>query len=249
MDESILISVITVVFNGEEHLQQTIDSISNQTYKNIEYIIVDGGSTDGTLDIIKKNQHVIDLYVSEKDDGLYDAMNKGISMAKGEIIGMINSDDWYEHNTLEIVKNAYVKFPEKKIFHSDKRCIELNGKSHIKKARLSPFLLKYHAMTLNHPTMFVHRDIYKTIKYNTKLKSLSDYQFTLQSFLHNPEIFHYIPVVLANFRLGGISGGISRIESLNENFIARRNAGMSFIGAAFAYCFRIAFWGFKKIRP
>ena len=106
MDESILISVITVVFNGEEHLQQTIDSISNQTYKNIEYIIIDGGSTDGTLDIIKKNEHIIDLYVSEKDDGLYDAMNKGISMAIVEIIGMINSDDWYEPNTLEIDKNA-----------------------------------------------------------------------------------------------------------------------------------------------
>jgi glycosyltransferase involved in cell wall biosynthesis len=247
MKDSILFSIITVVYNGEKHLQQTIDSVYNQTYKNIEYIIIDGGSTDSTLDIIENNKSKIDKWISEPDDGLYDAMNKGVALASGDLVGTINSDDWYESNALELVLNAFLKHPSKKLFHADKRCIELNGDTHIKKAKKSVFLLKYHAMLYNHPTMFIHKDIYKTVKYNTQLKSLSDYQLTLEVYLKQPEVFYYLPEVISNFRLGGISAKISIIDSLNENYRARRNAGMSFLGATFAYCFRIAFTLFKLI--
>lgn len=247
MENTILISIITVVYNGEKYLQQTIDSVYNQTYKNIEYIIIDGGSTDGTLDIIKKNKEKISKWISEPDKGLYDAMNKGISMAGGKLIGMINSDDWYEPNAVELVVKTFLEHPQKKLFHADKRCIESNGNSHIRKANNSKFLLKYHGMVYNHPTMFIHQDIYKTTGYNTKLKSLSDYQLTLQVYLQQPGVFHYIPCVISNFRLGGISAKISNLDSLNENFVARRNAGMSFFGASFAYGFRIIFWLYKFI--
>src|SRR5688572_5629572 len=91
-----LVSIITIVYNGEKHLQQTIDSVSRQTYKNIEYIVVDGGSTDGTIDIIKRNQSTISAWKSEKDKGIADGFNKGIKMCKGQIIGLVNSDDWLE---------------------------------------------------------------------------------------------------------------------------------------------------------
>ena len=106
-----LISIITVVYNGEEYLEQTINSVINQTYKNIEYLIIDGGSTDGTLDIIKKYDNHISYSVSESDKGLYDAMNKGISIANGELIGMINSDDWYELDAVELIVNKYLENP------------------------------------------------------------------------------------------------------------------------------------------
>jgi glycosyltransferase involved in cell wall biosynthesis len=99
-------SIITVVFNGEKFLKETILSLANQTCKDYEYIIIDGGSNDSTLDIIKDNSHLIDYWISEKDKGLYDAFNKGMSVAQGHFIGIINSDDVYTQPALEIIKNT-----------------------------------------------------------------------------------------------------------------------------------------------
>lgn len=101
-DNKLIISIITVVFNGKEHLEETILSVLNQTYDNIEYIIIDGASTDGTLDIIKKYEDKIDYWVSEKDKGIYDAMNKGINLANGEWLNFMNAGDkFYNDDTLE----------------------------------------------------------------------------------------------------------------------------------------------------
>jgi len=96
-----LITIITVVFNGETHLEETIQSVINQTYDNVECIIIDGGSTDTTLDIITKYEDQIDYWISEKDNDIYDAMNKGLMLAMGDIVGIINADDWYERESIE----------------------------------------------------------------------------------------------------------------------------------------------------
>ena len=104
-----LITIITVVLNGEKYLQETIDSIKNQTYKNYEFIVIDGGSTDKTLEIIKNNSNLIDYWVSEKDEGLYDAFNKGLNLARGDYIGIINSDDTYENDALHILTKYIAK--------------------------------------------------------------------------------------------------------------------------------------------
>ncbi|MCB0383237.1 MAG: glycosyltransferase, partial [Psychroserpens sp.] len=149
MTKEPLISIITVVFNGEKYLQQTIDSVTNQTYKNIEYIIIDGGSTDETLNIIKANESHIDFWISERDNGLYDAMNKGISKAKGELIGMINSDDWYELNAVETVVNTYLKNPEKRIFHADRYDVYPNEEKKVFAFNPSVIKFKYFSMTYN----------------------------------------------------------------------------------------------------
>ena len=100
-----LISIITVCYNAEGTIEQTIRSVLNQTYKNIEYIIIDGFSTDNTLNIIERYKDSIAMVVSERDQGIYDAMNKGLSLAKGCFIGFLNADDWYDENALEIVVN------------------------------------------------------------------------------------------------------------------------------------------------
>lgn len=103
-----LVSVVTVVWNGAHCLEQAIQSVLNQDYPNIEYIVIDGGSTDGTLDIIKKYEGRIDYWVSAKDKGIYDAMNNGIRLCRGEIVGLLNADDQYEPGALSTVSTAYL---------------------------------------------------------------------------------------------------------------------------------------------
>ena len=103
-----LITIITVVYNNEKFIEEAILSLHKQNYKNYEHIIIDGGSTDKTLDIIKKYEHKIDYWCSEKDNGIYDAFNKGMQLAKGDYMGFLNSDDYYSDNALEILNN-YIK--------------------------------------------------------------------------------------------------------------------------------------------
>ena len=98
-----VISIVTIVFNGERHLEQTIQSVLDQNYPNLQYIIIDGGSTDHSLEIIKKYEKDLYFWTSEKDKGISDAFNKGIAHATGDIIGIINADDWYEPRTFERV--------------------------------------------------------------------------------------------------------------------------------------------------
>ena len=108
-----LISIITVVYNNEKYLEESILSLHQQNYDNYEHIIVDGGSKDKTLDIIKKYESKIDYWCSAKDKGIYDAFNKGMQLARGEYIGFLNSDDYYSSNTLEILKDYIKKNPDK----------------------------------------------------------------------------------------------------------------------------------------
>jgi len=111
-----LISIITVTLNSEKYLKETLKSIFNQKYKNYELIIIDGKSNDKTLNIIKKNIKKINLYKSEKDKGIYDAFNKGIKLASGDLIGIVNSDDILKPNALKILVKYYNKYPKMDFF-------------------------------------------------------------------------------------------------------------------------------------
>lgn len=106
-----LVSIVTVSYNSADTIEQTIQSVTKQTYPNIEYIIIDGGSRDGTVEIIKRYQDKISFWISEPDMGIYDAMNKGISYAKGDYIGIINSDDWYELDAIEKIVSKIKEDP------------------------------------------------------------------------------------------------------------------------------------------
>lgn len=235
-----LITIITVVFNGEKYLEQTIQSVINQTYKNIEYLIIDGGSTDGTLDIIKQYEKHITYWVCEPDKGLYDAMNKGIGIAKGELIGMINSDDWYELKAVELIVESFKNNPSKKIFHGDRIDILSDGSKKITRFHPSKIKLLYFGMTYNHPSMFVHRDIYLEGKYNTDLRALSDYEFVLKNILKNPEVFLYIQKSYVNYRLDGISSHMKFKDAIIEGFQCRKNAGLTLTQNLFSVMVRTA---------
>ncbi len=243
-----LISIITVVYNGEKYLEQTIQSVINQTYKNIEYIVIDGGSTDGTLDIIKKYEEHISYWVSESDKGLYDAMNKGIGVAKGELIGMINSDDWYELEAVEIMAEAYKNNPTKSIFHADRYDIDKDGNKTVRKFHPSAFKFKYYGMTYNHPSMFITNDEYKIHKYNTELRALSDFQFVLETFFRDEKLLYYIDKPLVNYRLDGISAQMSLLKSLQEGYIVRKESNMNFYKNIFSVILRFIAVFINKIR-
>lgn len=235
-----LVSIITVVYNGAKTLEQTIQSVINQTYKNIEYIIIDGGSTDGTLEIIKKYEKHIAYWHSKADKGLYDAMNIGIGFANGELIGMINSDDWYELNAVELMVKANQQHPDKSIFHADRHDIDNNGNKSIKKFHPSSFKFKYYGMTYNHPSMFITKYEYKKHLYNIELVAFSDYQFVLEAYLRDKNTFCYIDEPIVNYRLDGISGQMSPLFKLREGWKSRRNSGLSLPQNILSFCIRLS---------
>lgn len=198
-DDKPLISIVTVVFNGEKHLEQTIESVINQTYDNVEYIIIDGGSCDDTLDIIKKHEDQIDYWVSEKDNGIYDAMNKGIKVAMGEFIAFINADDWYEKNAIEYVIKIYNQKKNIDFFYGNLNFIKENGEVVLWQGNRGEA-----GLAIPHPTCFVRSSILKQGLFNTDFKIAADTELTLRLFNSNIESL-YINKVIANFRDGGVS--------------------------------------------
>lgn len=196
-----LITIITVVFNGIKTIEQTILSVIRQPYQNKEYIIIDGGSTDGTVDLIRKYESHLSYWVSESDGGVYDAMNKGIGHAKGELIGIINADDWYEENIFSSIAKQYIDTGSDHVIYGllrifqDDEFYSMVGNS-IRILRED---------TIMHPTCFIPMKFYRTFgTYNSKYKYSADYDLTLR-YVDNGVKFSFIEKTIANFRRGGIS--------------------------------------------
>lgn len=202
---SLQMSLITVCFNSEKTIQQTIESVLAQDNNNIEYIIIDGGSSDKTVDIIKTYESKIAYWVSEPDLGLYDAMNKGIDKANGDIIGIINSDDWYVSN--DVIKKVIDAFEKNDIDIVHGNLIYVNELQN-EKFRVLPDLALdniYRELVINHPTCFVKKDIYKRLgKFDLKYRITADYEFVLRCYANGSRFF-YLNKDMVYFRYGGIS--------------------------------------------
>jgi glycosyltransferase involved in cell wall biosynthesis len=199
MVNSPLVSIVTIVYNGEKYIGDTIKSVIGQTYKNIEYIIIDGGSTDGTLGVIKGFGSSVTSLISEKDEGISDAFNKGVKMAKGEIIGIINADDWYEKDAVE---KAVKKMEEADIVYGDMRLWK-DGKADFVLKGDKEFIEK--EMTVNHPTVFIRRTCYEKFGFFDKdYRCAMDYDLLLRFKVNNCR-FGRVPEVLANMRWEGFS--------------------------------------------
>lgn len=200
-----LVSIITVTLNSAEHLETAVQSVIEQSYPNIEYIIVDGGSTDGTLDIVKKYGNRVTKWVSEPDKGIYDAMNKGIKLASGELIGILNSDDWYEKDTVQTVVDISLLHPDYGLFHGDLLFWSEDLKPlYTLKPDIS-FKEIWNKMPVNHPTCFVRKEIYEKMgNFTLKYKIANDYDLILRLFVNGVK-FKYIDRKLTNMRTGGLS--------------------------------------------
>lgn len=201
-----LISIITVVYNGANTIERTILSVLEQAYLAIEYIIVDGGSTDGTVDIIKKYEDRITKWISEPDRGIYDAMNKGIAMASGDIIGLLNADDFYDSGAVAIVSSYYREGMV--VYHGDMRMQMYNGKSYVNPAPLNLDRIK-RGMIVNHPSTFVNKEVYSSLGFfSINYRIVGDWDYMVKCYLNGVQ---FVPIkhVLAVFSLGGVSSGIS----------------------------------------
>lgn len=198
-----LCTVITVCYNSELTIRQTFESVLNQTYKNIEYLVVDGKSTDGTLAIIKEYEPLFEgrmKWVSEPDNGIYDAMNKGIRMASGELIGIINSDDYYEPTAVEDMMSAMTKEPYQ-ILYGMMRTVQ-NGLE--RRISIGSHLFLRDGM-IGHPACFVTKKLYEDLgAFDTQFISAADYDFMLRMADNKEVCFKPVYKLIANFATGGM---------------------------------------------
>ena len=203
MKSNPLVSIITVTLNRSETLEHAIKSVIEQDYPNIQYIVVDGGSTDGSLDIIENYQHGISRWVSEPDRSGLDAMNKGFGMSSGEIVGYVHSDDYLEPGTVSAVVEAFSEQPEASVVHGDVRVwnFEEDVSTVFKPDPERP----WKPMPVIHLACFVKRAVYeKCGLLDPAYKLAGDYELVLR-LLDNGVKFLYLERILINMRLGGRS--------------------------------------------
>lgn len=215
------ISIITVSYNSENTIEDTIKSVVNQTYSNIEYIIVDGKSKDNTMKIVNSYNDKIAKIISEKDDGIFDAFNKGVKMATGDIVGILNSDDFYtDENVIKEIANCFVETGTDSVY-GDLIYVDPDDTSKIirywKSKKYSRTLFENGWMP-PHPTFFCKRSLYEKFgDFNTWMKISNDYEIVLRFLYKHQATSHYIQRVLIKMRAGGNSNG-----SLKKRYIANQ---------------------------
>jgi glycosyltransferase involved in cell wall biosynthesis len=213
------VSIITVTYNSEAYLEQTIRSVLSQRYEDIEYIIVDGGSTDNTKNIISAYQNKISRFISEKDNGIYDALNKGLAMAGGDIIGILHSDDFFTHET--VIKTVVQTFKDTQ---ADAVYANL---CYVDAENTSKIIRKWHSGSYvpnsflygwmpPHPTFFVKKSVYRQFgHFNLNFKTSADYELMLR-FIHKHQIkLSYLNEYIVYMRVGGQSNA-----SINYRILA-----------------------------
>ncbi|QKJ29411.1 glycosyltransferase [Mucilaginibacter mali] len=220
------ISIITVVYNNNETILDAIQSVLSQKNVEIEYIVIDGGSTDGTVELIKKNSDQISVFISEPDLGIYDAMNKGIGLAKGDVIGILNSDDVYANsNVLNDVCLSFRNYPETEILYGDLIYVkkdDINKK--VRSWKSMPYYKNFFEKgnVPPHPTLFVRSHIYQQAGvFDIKYKLAADYEFMLRIFKKYDFKAKYVDQLMVKMRLGGATNkSISNILNGNKEIVA-----------------------------
>jgi len=217
VEEIMKVSIITVSYNAVKTIEQTILSIKAQSYTNIEYIIIDGKSTDGTLEIIKKYQKYIDHVICEPDKGIYDAMNKGIRLATGDIIGFANSDDWYEPDTIEKVVTCF-NSTDAELTHGIVWVVEEDG-SRTKTNGFKNEKVEYEQIYYNmlpHLSVFTRKTVFEQYGgFDIDYQIAADYDWLLRCYTNGVHFF-YIDSIMGSFRKGGVSTSAGKLNQLAE---------------------------------
>jgi glycosyltransferase involved in cell wall biosynthesis len=219
------LSIITVNLNNKQGLEKTIGSVIGQAFTDFEYIVIDGASVDGSIDIIRKNHKKITRWISEKDTGIYNAMNKGLSLANGEYCLFLNSGDYlYSENTLAEV---FKMNPVEDIVYGNMIIENPNGE---KRHGEMPHNITLEHMikdTLWHPVSFIKREVFNKYGfYREDLKVVSDYDFFFKNIIKNKVSTRHIPVTIAVFVLNGISSMASNVELIKSE---RKKVQMQYV--------------------
>lgn len=218
------ISIITVVWNNKETIKNAIDSVFGQTYENIEYIVVDGASTDGTVEVVRSYGDKISKFVSEPDRGLYDAMNKGLALASGDIVGILNSDDFYIDKY--VIEKIVKEFEEKKVdsVYADLVFVKPDNLDktvrYYDSSHFNPDKFAYGWMPA-HPTFFVKKEVYQKYGlFKTDYKIAADYELLTRFLAKNRISYSYLKEPIVKMRVGGAStNGIKSNYILNKEII------------------------------
>lgn len=203
------VSIITVCFNSEDYILSTIESVLSQDYLDIEYIVVDGNSTDGTVEIIKSFGNKISRWISEPDLGIYDAMNKGINLATGDIIGIVNSDDFFHRNdSISKVVETLKNFPVQSVF-ADIIFVRRDNPEKVVRyfssQNFKPWKMRFGFMPA-HPTFFTYKTNFtKYGSYDSSFEIGADFELLLRFLYKNSISYKYIPIDLMKMRTGGVS--------------------------------------------
>lgn len=207
-----LVTVVTVTFNAEENLENTIKSIIEQDYSNLEYIIVDGGSTDRTIDIVKQYEKHISYWISEPDNGIYDAMNKAVGYAKGEYINFMNAGDLFYSNS--VVRMLFKKVNlSAGLIYGDTIFYDYSGQEKLVKSKPLDELWK--AMVFNHNGLFTKRELLKKFPFDTYYKIVADSKFLIECYQDNQE-FQYINMIVNKYLMDGFSDENSILRTVER---------------------------------
>ena len=231
-ETDVKVSVVTVCLNSQDTIEQAINSVLSQSYENIEYIIVDGGSIDGTLDIIEKYRCSIAKVISEQDNGLYDAMNKGIDLASGELIGFLNSDDWYETNAIEMMVTGHREAGYPDVVYGNICVHDLEGNSFLKR----PYGFRFfpYAISIYQPASLTKKSSLINYYFDIQYKIAADFDLW-RKLKVNGNTFFYFDKVITHFRLGGqstrngLTGFFEEEKSIFRNHGIFKGTGICFI--------------------
>ena len=231
------VTIITVTYNSVRFIEDSILSVANQTYKNIEHIIIDGKSNDGTIDVIKQHEKYIAKWISETDRGMYDALNKGMELSTGDIIGILNSDDILESN--DVIEHIVKAFQENTIdsLYGDLEYVDqvdLNKIYRIWKGKPYKRSLFYRGWMPAHPTFYFKRAIFEKYGgYENHFFSAADYELMCRYLFKHKVSSHYLPKLIVKMRRGGQSNNSlkMRLRANRRDYLAmkRNNIPFSFI--------------------
>ncbi|MES2417982.1 MAG: glycosyltransferase family 2 protein [Bacteroidota bacterium] len=228
------ISIITVVYNCKQFLADCIESVIAQTYSNIEYIIIDGGSTDGSLGIIEKYKTHIDEFISEKDQGMYDALNKGIKMASGDIVGILNADDMLAtNNVIENVVNCFRENITDGVYGDLNYIDPYNTSVIVRKWVSKPFTRRDIELGWMpaHPTLYLKRSLFKNYgDYSLDFGTAADYELMLRYLYFFKINATYLNKLMVNMRTGGMSNATAkhRYHALINDYKALQSNRVAF---------------------
>lgn len=197
-------SIITVNYNNKEGLRRTIESVVNQSYRNYEFIVIDGGSTDGSAELLKEYDKQITYWVSEKDNGIYNAMNKGIAKATGDYLNFMNSGDcFFASNVLENVANyqSAADFIVGKDYHFNKKLQK--GHTSVQPPRTT--MIHFFMATLDHQSTFIKRELFDNSPYDESHRLVSDWIFYIEKIVKENKRVQFIPDIICRREEGGLS--------------------------------------------